>query len=51
MPMECSPALFGFAPVEGRAVVAGFESGGEKDGLGGWLGSWGLTRRPHGVRL
>jgi Transposase DDE domain group 1 len=27
MPTECSPALFEFAPVEGRAVVAGFDGG------------------------
>ena len=27
MPTECSAALFGFAPVEGRAVVAAFDGG------------------------
>ena len=27
MPTECSPALFDFAPVEGRQVVAGFDGG------------------------
>jgi hypothetical protein len=27
MPTECSPALFDFAPVEGRRVVAGFDGG------------------------
>ena len=27
MPTECSPALFEFAPVAGRAVVAGFDGG------------------------
>src|SRR5271168_2039465 len=27
MPPECSAELFGFAPVEGRAVVAGFDGG------------------------
>jgi hypothetical protein len=27
MPTECSPTLFEFAPVEGRAVVAGFDGG------------------------
>ena len=27
MPTECSPTLFAFAPVEGRAVVAGFDGG------------------------
>jgi hypothetical protein len=27
MPTECSPALFDFAPVAGRAVVAGFDGG------------------------
>jgi hypothetical protein len=27
MPTECNPDLFGLAPVEGRAVVAGFDGG------------------------
>ena len=27
MPTECSPALFEFAPVENRRVVAGFDGG------------------------
>src|SRR2546430_11198551 len=27
MPTECSPELFGFAPVEGREVVAAFDAG------------------------
>ncbi len=27
MPTECSPALFEFAPVAGRAVVAAFDGG------------------------
>ncbi len=27
MPTECSPALFEFAPVGSRAVVAGFDGG------------------------
>ena len=27
MPTERGPPLFGFAPVEGRAVVAGFDGG------------------------
>ena len=27
MPTECNPALFEFAPVGGRAVVAGFDGG------------------------
>jgi hypothetical protein len=27
MPTHCNPALFDFAPVEGRAVVAGFDGG------------------------
>jgi Transposase DDE domain group 1 len=27
MPTECSPALFDFAPVAGRAVAAGFDGG------------------------
>ena len=27
MPTECSAELFGFAPVDGREVVAGFDGG------------------------
>jgi hypothetical protein len=27
MPTECNPELFGFAPVEGRQVVAAFDGG------------------------
>ena len=27
MPTECNPELFGFAPVEGREVVAAFDAG------------------------
>ena len=27
MPTECNPALFDFAPVESRAVVASFDGG------------------------
>ena len=27
MPTECNPDLFGFAPVEGREVVAAFDGG------------------------
>ena len=27
MPTECRPDLFGFAPVEGREVVAAFDAG------------------------
>jgi hypothetical protein len=27
MPTECNPALFEFAPVEGRQVVAAFDGG------------------------
>ena len=27
MPTECNADLFGFAPVEGRQVVAGFDGG------------------------
>ncbi len=27
MPTECSADLFGFAPVEGRSVVAAFDGG------------------------
>ena len=27
MPTHCTPDLFGFAPVEGRSVVAAFDGG------------------------
>lgn len=37
MPTECTPDLFGFAPVEGRAVVASFDGGAVTSDAGGLL--------------
>src|ERR1035438_1599494 len=37
MPTECSADLFGFAPVEGRAVVAAFDGGTITSDAGGLL--------------
>jgi len=37
MPTECSPTLFEFAPVEGRAVVAGFDGGAMTSNAGALL--------------
>jgi len=37
MPTECSADLFGFAPVEGRGVVAGFDGGAITSDAGGLL--------------
>ena len=37
MPTECSADLFGFAPVEGRAVVASFDGGAITSDAGGLL--------------
>ena len=37
MPTECSADLFGFAPVEGREVVAGFDGGAITSDAGGLL--------------
>ncbi len=37
MPTECIPDLFGFAPIEGRAVVAGFDGGRVTSDAGGLL--------------
>jgi Transposase DDE domain group 1 len=49
MPPECSANLFGFAPVEGRAVVASFDGGAMTSEAGALLGATdrvlGLTRR------
>src|SRR5579875_2081334 len=50
MPTECIPTLFGFAPLEGRKVVAGFDGGAITSDAGGLLlGATdkvlGLTRR------
>src|ERR671917_1248839 len=47
MPTECSPALFGFAPVEGRAVVAGFDGGAITSNAGALL--LGATDRAIGL--
>ena len=50
MPTDCSPTLFGFAPVEGRSVVASFDGGSITSDAGALLlGATdkvlGLTRR------
>ena len=47
MPTECSPALFGFAPVAGRAVVAGFDGGAITSDAGALL--LGATDRAIGL--
>jgi len=47
MPTECSPALFAFAPVEGRAVVAGFDGGAITSNAGALL--LGATDRAIGL--
>ena len=47
MPPECSPALFDFAPVEGRAVVAGFDGGAITSNAGALL--LGATDRATGL--
>jgi hypothetical protein len=39
MPTECSADLFGFAPVEGREVVAAFDGGAITSDAGGCF--WG----------
>ena len=47
MPTECSPALFEFAPGEGRAVVAGFDGGAITSDAGALLlGAFGPRHRP-----
>lgn len=53
MPTECSAELFGFAPVERRAVVASFEGGSMTSDAGGLLlgaadGALGLIERIAG---
>src|ERR1700739_3206239 len=41
MQTECNPDLFGFAPVEGRGVVAGFDGGALTSDAGALLlGAW-----------
>jgi hypothetical protein len=47
MPTECSPELFEFAPVEGRAVVAGFDGGAITSDAGALL--LGATDRAIGL--
>jgi hypothetical protein len=47
MPTECNPALFAFAPVEGRAVVAGFDGGAITSNAGALL--LGATDRAVGL--
>src|SRR3712207_9362462 len=47
MPTECNPALFAFAPVEGRAVVAGFDAGAITSNAGALL--LGATDRAIGL--
>jgi hypothetical protein len=47
MPTECSPGLFEFAPVEGRAVVAGFDGGAITSDAGALL--LGATDRAIGL--
>src|SRR5215213_3944485 len=47
MPTECSPALFEFAPVESRAVVAGFDGGAITSNAGALL--LGITDRGIGL--
>ena len=47
MPTECSLALFEFAPVEGRAVVAGFDGGAITSDAGALL--LGTTDRAIGL--
>ena len=37
MPTDCTPDLFGFAPVEGREVVAAFDGGNITSDAGGLL--------------
>ena len=37
MPTECNPELFGFAPVEGREVVAAFHAGAITSDVGALL--------------
>ena len=37
MPTDCSADLFGFAPVEGREVVAAFDGGAITSDAGGLL--------------
>jgi len=47
MPTECNPELFGFAPVEGREVVAVFDGGAITSDAGALL--LGATDRAIGM--
>jgi hypothetical protein len=47
MPTDHDPSLFGFAPVEGRAVVAGFDGGAITSNAGALL--LGATDRAIGL--
>jgi hypothetical protein len=47
MPTECSADLFGFAPVEGREVVAAFDGGAMTSDAGALL----LGAADHAIRL
>src|SRR3981189_3335729 len=47
MPTECSADLFGFAPVEGREVVAAFDGGGITSDAGALL----LGGADHAIKL
>jgi hypothetical protein len=47
MPTECSPALFEFAPVAGRRVVARFDGGAITSDAGALL----LGQTDHAIRL
>ena len=47
MPTHCTPDLFGFAPVEGRKVVAGFDGGNISSDAGALL--LGATDRAIGL--
>src|SRR6201995_36826 len=47
MPTDCNPALFEFAPVEGRAVVAAFDGGAITSDAGSLL--LGATNRAIGL--
>jgi len=47
MPTECSADLFGFAPVEGREVVAAFDGGAITSDAGGLL----LGATDHAIKL
>ena len=47
MPTECIPDLFGFAPVEGREVVAAFDAGAVTSDAGALL----LSATDRAIRM